>query len=76
MAKRELGFASAKCYNWEGSRMYTQMTVKQSSSYDTIKIILKAYELDPEAYNQIFRNCKKENEQTHVAFASAKETVI
>ena len=52
------------------------MTVKQSSSYDTIKIILKAYELDPEAYSQIFRNCKKENEQTHVAFASAKETVI
>ena len=49
--------------------IYTQLTVEQSSSYDTVKeIILKAYELVPEAYRQKFRNCKKENEQTHVEF--------
>ena len=42
---------------------YTQLTVEQSSSYDTVKeLILKAYELVPEAYRQKFRNCKKENE--------------
>ena len=50
--------------------IYTQLTVEQSSSYDTVKeLILKAYELVPEAYRQKLRNCKKENEQTHVEFA-------
>ena len=50
--------------------IYTQLTVEQSSSYDTVKeLILKTYELVPEAYRQKFRNCKKENEQTHVEFA-------
>ena len=40
--------------------IYTQLTVEQSSSYDTVKkLILKAYELVPEAYGQTFRNCKK-----------------
>ena len=54
--------------------IYTQLTVEQSSSYDTVKeLILKAYELVPEAYRQKFRNCKKENEQTHVEFARTKE---
>ena len=47
---------------------YTQLTVEQSSSYGTVEeLILKAYELVSEAYRQNFRNCKKENEQTHVA---------
>ena len=33
--------------------IYTQLTVEQSSSYDTVKeLILKAYELVPEAYRQ------------------------
>ena len=37
--------------------IYTQLTVQQSSSYDTVKeLILKAYELVPEAYRQKFRN--------------------
>ena len=54
--------------------IYTQLTVQQSSSYDTVKeLILKAYELVPEAY---FRNCKKENEQTHVEFARTKEQLF
>ena len=56
---------------------YTQLTVQQSSSYDTVKeLILKAYELVPEAYRQKFRNCKKENEQTHVEFARTKEQLF
>ena len=55
----------------------TQLTVQQSSSYDTVKeLILKAYELVPEAYRQKFRNCKKENEQTHVEFARTKEQLF
>ena len=57
--------------------IYTQLTVQQSSSYDTVKeLILKAYELFPEAYRQKFRNCKKENEQTHVEFARTKEQLF
>ena len=57
--------------------IYTQLTVEQSSSYATVKeLILKAYELVPEAYRQKFRNCKKENEQTHVEFARTKEQLF
>ena len=57
--------------------IYTQLTVQQSSSYDTVKeLILKAYELVPEAYRQKFRNCKKENEQTHAEFARTKEQLF
>ena len=57
--------------------IYTQLTVQQSSSYDTVKdLIFKAYELVPEAYRQKFRNCKKANEQTHVEFARTKEQLF
>ena len=57
--------------------IYTQLTVEQSSNYDTVKeLILKAYELVPEAYRQKFRNCKKENEQTHVEFARTKKQLF
>ena len=57
--------------------IYTQLTVEQTSSYETVKeLILKAYELVPEAYRQKFRNCKKENEQTHVEFARTKEQLF
>ena len=57
--------------------IYTQLTVEQSSNYDTVKeLILKAYELVPEAYRQKYRNCKKENEQTHVEFARTKEQLF
>ena len=57
--------------------IYTLLTVEQSSSYDTVKeLILKAYDLVPEVYRQKFRNCKKENEQTHVEFARTKEQLF
>ena len=57
--------------------IYNQLTVEQSSSYDTVReLILKAYELVPEAYRQKFRNCKKENEQTHVEFARTNEQLF
>ena len=52
--------------------IYTQLTFKQSSSFDTVKeLILKAYELVPDAYRQIFRNCKKKGE-----FARTKEQLF
>ena len=40
--------------------IYTQLCVEQSHHYETVKeLILKGYELVPEAYRQKFRNCKK-----------------
>ena len=57
--------------------IYTQLNVEQSSNYDTVKEpILKAYKLVPEAYRQKFRNCRKENDQSHVQFARTKEQLF
>ena len=50
--------------------IYIQLGVEQSHHYETVKeLILKGYELVPEAYRQRFRNCKKDSNQTHVEFA-------
>ena len=57
--------------------IYTLLSLEQSSDYDKVKeLILKAYELVPEAYRQKFRNCRKENDQTHVEFARTKEQLF
>ena len=57
--------------------IYTQLSLEQSSDYDKVKeLILKAYELVPEAYRQKFRNCRKENYQTHIEFARTKEQLF
>ena len=45
--------------------------------YDYVKeLILKGYELVPEAYRQRFRNCQKESNQTYVEFARKKEQLF
>ena len=57
--------------------IYTQLGVEQSHHYETVKeLILKGYELVPEAYRQKFRNCKKDSYQTHVEFARSKEQLF
>ena len=57
--------------------IYTQLGVEQSHHYETVKeLILKGYELVPEAYRQKFRNCKKYSNQTHVEFARHKEQLF
>ena len=57
--------------------IYTQLGVEQSQHYETVKeLILKGYELVPEAYRQKFRNCKKDSNQTHVEFARNKEQLF
>ena len=56
---------------------YTQLTVEQASSYDTVKeLILKGYELVPEAYCQKFRNFIRISNQTYVQFARTKEQLF
>ena len=57
--------------------MYTQLAVEPSHHYETVKeLILKGYELVPEAYRQKFRNCKKDSNQTRVEFARNKEQLF
>ena len=57
--------------------IYTQLGVEQSHHYETVKeLILKSYELVPEAYRQKFRNCKKDSNQTYVEFARSKEQLF
>ena len=57
--------------------IYTQLGVEQSHHYETVKeLILKGYELVPEAYRQKFRNCKKDSNQTHVEFARKKNSYL
>ena len=57
--------------------IYTQLCVEQCHHYETVKeLILKGYELVPEAYRQKFRNCKKDSNQTHVEFARNKEQLF
>ena len=57
--------------------IYTQLSVGQSSSYETVKdCILKSYELVPEAYRQKFRDCRKYINQTYVEFARIKEQLF
>ena len=57
--------------------IYTQLGFEQSHHYETVKeLILKGYELVPEAYRQKFRNCKKDSNQTHVEFARSKEQLF
>ena len=57
--------------------IYIQLGVEQSHHYETVKeLILKCYELVPEAYRQKFRNCKKDSNHTHVEFARNKEQLF
>ena len=57
--------------------IYTQLSLEQSSDYGKVKeLILKAYELVPEAFRQKFRNCRNENDQMHVEFARTKEQLF
>jgi len=57
--------------------IYTQLSLEQASNYDTVKeVILKGYELVPEAYRQKFRNCEKQSNQTFVEFARTKEQLF
>ena len=57
--------------------IYTELTVEAASNYDNVKhLILKGYELVPEAYRQKFRNWERGRNQTYVEFARAKEQLF
>ena len=57
--------------------IYTELSVEAIADYDHVKrLILKGYELVPEAYRQKFRNWEKHKNQTYVEFARTKEQLF
>ena len=59
------------------AEVFTSLTREQQKEYQVVKsLILKAYELVPEAYRRKFRDLKKKNEQTHVEFLREKERFL
>ena len=57
--------------------IYIQLDVEQAANYDNVKeLILKGYELVPEAYRQKFRSFEKLGCQTYVEFARSKEQLF
>ena len=57
--------------------MYSSLSVDEGSQYETVKnVILKSYELVPEAYRQKFHNPIKSANQTHVEFARHNENLF
>ena len=57
--------------------VYSVLSVEQISQYDHVKqVVLKAYELVPEAYRQNFRKCRKDEKQTYTEFTHTKEALF
>ena len=56
-------------FRGKAQKAYAALTAEQCKEYKMVKdAVLKAYELVPEAYRQLFRNWKKGVKQTHVDF--------
>ena len=57
--------------------IYIQLDVERAANYEDVKeLILKGYELVPEAYRQKFRSFEKLGCQTYVEFARGKEQLF
>ncbi|PFX28404.1 hypothetical protein AWC38_SpisGene6906 [Stylophora pistillata] len=57
--------------------IYTQLSVEQAGSYDIVEdLILKGYELVPEAYRQKFKNYEKVSSQTYIEFSRSEEQLF
>ena len=61
----------------KAQKVYITLSEEVSADYEQVKnIILRAYELVPEAYRQRFRNLRKNVTQTFVEFARLKEQMF
>ena len=57
--------------------VYSALSVDQSADYSLVKeVILKAYELVAEAYQQQFQGHRKDELQTYVEFVQTKESLF
>ncbi|XP_068213909.1 uncharacterized protein [Palaemon carinicauda] len=61
------------CLVGKAQRVYNNLSDDLSADYDTVKsIVLKAYDLVPEAYRQKFRNLRKYLDVTYIEFSRKK----
>jgi hypothetical protein len=59
------------------AEVFCSLSIEQQKYYKVVKsLILKAYELVPEAYRKQFRDFRKPDGQTHVEFLREKERRI
>ena len=66
-----------KAFVGKAREIFAQLSVEQSQKYDYVKdVVLRGYQLNPEAYHQKFRNCQRDNSQTFVEFARVKEQLF
>ena len=66
-----------KAFVGKAREIFPQLSVEQSQKYDYVKdVVLRGYQLNPEAYRQKFRNCLRDNSQTFVEFARVKEQLF
>ena len=57
--------------------IFAQLSVEQSQKYEYVKdVVLRGYQLNPEAYRQKFRNCQRDISQTFIEFARVKEQLF
>ena len=57
--------------------IFAQLSVEQSQKYEYVKdVVLRGYQLNPEAYRQKFRNYQRDISQTFVEFARVKEQLF
>ena len=66
-----------KAFVGKAREIFAQLSVEQSQKYEYVKdVVLRGYQLNPEAYRQKFRNCQRDNSQTFVEFARVKEQLF
>ena len=66
-----------KAFVGKAREIFAQLSVEQSQKYEYVKdVILRGYQLNPEAYRQKFRNCQRDISQTFVEFARVKEQLF
>ena len=70
----------AENLNWQKEHwtllLQSVLIGKAREIYIQLGVILKGYELVPEAYRQKFRHCKKDSKQTYVEFGRSKEQLF
>ena len=66
-----------KAFVGKAREIYAQLSVEQSQKYKYVRdVVLRGYQLNPEAYRQKFRNCQRDNSETFVEFARVKEQLF
>ena len=51
-----------KAFVGKAREIFAQLSVEQSQKYEYVKdVVLRGYQLNPEAYRQKFRNCQRDN---------------